>query len=244
MVVIYALEKYILGIEVEITNVLMSFLYGGDIVDNGWFIMVIILLYELFYLSALYAPERVCSATLFFTITYMIVACASGMNPWWFITCLAFPMGLFLGRYKNIIDGKFEKNYYRTTFALVAIFILTLYIGYSLNTKGSLLYNIVDHKYFANLFLTPMHNIFFICAIVSTMMKISLEIKVFKWLSALYFEIYVLQGMVFNMQRNPLWNLDSDYLFFLNSLVFTIIFAMCVHPVFTFIMNSIKKSSN
>lgn len=59
LVILYIIEKYILGIEVTCDNILMSLTYGGDIVENGWYLLCIILFYELFYISARFNHKHI-----------------------------------------------------------------------------------------------------------------------------------------------------------------------------------------
>ena len=40
--------------EVTWCNMFLSLSYGGDVVDNGWYLLCIIVFYELFYISAIF----------------------------------------------------------------------------------------------------------------------------------------------------------------------------------------------
>lgn len=42
LVIVYVIEKFLFGVEVTFNNVLMSLTYGGDIVENGWYLLCII----------------------------------------------------------------------------------------------------------------------------------------------------------------------------------------------------------
>lgn len=240
LVIVYMIQKLALGLDATVSNVALSFIYGGDIIDNGWFLLVIILLYEIFYLSAKYARQRVCESVLLLTVLYMAVALVAGMSLWWYVTCTAFPIGIYFSKYKTQVDSFISSKYEYVSSILALVFVLTLYVGYSINANGTILYNIVEHKFLCNLILTPIHCLFFLCMIIVLMMKKSPESRTLQWFSTIYLEIYVLQGLVFNSFNNPMWNMESRYLFAFLSFILTILLARLCHPTFVTIMSNVK----
>ena len=50
-------------------------------------------------------------------------------------------------------------------------------------------------------------------------------------------EIYVLQGLVFILLRNNIWEVSNNYLFILLTIPFLFIFSYLFHPLFVKVMN-------
>lgn len=247
LVIVYVIEKFLFGVEVTFNNVLMSLTYGGDIVENGWYLLCIIIFYELFYLSARFSSTHICKCIFTLTIAYMSIAVCLGMSVWWYISSLAFPCGVLFGSYKLDVDKHVRKN--KTFFMVMSavLFIICFLSIYWLRIEdvdnGMCMHYIIS---IITLSLSVIHGLLACFLVVVLLMMfgryVNREGKVVNKLSTIYLEIYVMQGAAFLLLRNSIWNLNNDILFALISVMLTVVFALVIHPIFKIILSAIIVS--
>lgn len=73
---------------------------------------------------------------------------------------------------------------------------------------------------------------------------VSNEGRIINKLSVIYLEIYVMQWTAFLLLRNGKWRLDNDVVFALMSVIFTVVMALIIHPLFKKTTLAIKVKSN
>ena len=243
LVLMYATLKLLLHYEVTVSNFVLSFFYGGDIVEYGWYLPCIMLFYEVFYFSAKYCGRHIPEAVLGTTVLYMALCLLFNMPSFWYMSSLAFPCGVLFARYKPSIDIVIIPHY-----ALWLSLIVVLYLG-----CFALLYMVSvgimpDIIPGVRLSLTSALGLLFsimtVCALMATAPYLKRETFVSRHLCAIYLEIYVMQGFAFMLLRNERFSLDNDCLFIVSSIVLTLTFAALIHPVFKKLMNLVKVQNN
>lgn len=105
LVVFYAAQKILFGEEVTVPNIALSFFYGGNVVTFGWYLLCIMVFYELFYASAKFFGKHICLAITVMTLMYIALAMMLKMSGWWYMSCLTFPSGVIFAHYKKNIDA-------------------------------------------------------------------------------------------------------------------------------------------
>ena len=105
LVVIYCVQKMLLLDGVEIGNVLRTITFGGNVVDNGWYLQVILLFYIVFYFATKLTPKRVPLFCSTIVVIFVVVMIALKMPVHWYVSSLAYPCGILWSRYKIMIDG-------------------------------------------------------------------------------------------------------------------------------------------
>lgn len=245
LVLIYVLEKYAFGIEVSFENVLLSLTYGGDVVENGWYLLCIIVFYEIFYVSARFGLKHICRYVLALTVFYMLAALCLKMSIWWYISSLAFPCGVIFGTYKRNVDKTIRKHFVAVLFTsfilLLSCFVLLYWLG-----KNDA--NVTNFQHYmvsvSTLFLSAIHGILACFFVVLLLMLGGKYVNKGGWaidkLSTIYLEIYVMQGAAFLLLRNGIWHLDNDLTFVIMSVILTLALAFIIHPLFGTILLEVK----
>lgn len=233
LVVVYSVQKIILLNGVELGNMFRTISFGGNIVDNGWYLQVIVLFYVVFYVAIKFIPSRVpltCSALV---ATYVIVMLAFNMPSHWYVSSLAFPAGMYWSRYKATID-KFVFSHYQVSLLAASIAFVILFAMLFIKPFEGGIFTAVMLSF------SMTYGLFFSIMILIILMRVKLSGNVLSYFSDCFLEIYVLQGLVFTFLRNSYWTIDNPYLFAIGSLLITILIAKAAHPVFQIITNMYK----
>ena len=244
LVLMYAALKILLHSEVSVSNFVLSFFYGGDIVENGWYLLCIMLFYEVFYFSAKYSERHIPEAVLGTTILYMALCLLFNMSSWWYISSLAFPCGVLFARYKPSIEAVIIPHY-ALWMLLSAVSYLGCFALLYMMSVGIMPYDIIPGM---RLSLTSVHGLLFsimtVCALMVIAKYLKRETFVSRHLCTIYLEIYVMQGFAFMLLRNKRFSLDNDCLYIVSSIILTLTFAVLIHPVFKKLMTLVKVQNN
>lgn len=249
LVMIYVIEKSILGIEVTCDNILMSLTYGGDIVENGWYLLCIILFYELFYISARFSQKHICRCVFVLTVIYMLIAVCLRMSIWWYISSLAFPCGVMFASYKSKID-KIIRKHFTLIFAIIIFLLISCFLSLNLFRIHDVNVSVFLHYIISifTLFLSAIHGLLACFLVVLLLQKGGKYINkggiAINTFSTIYLEIYVMQGAAFLLLRNGIWRLDNDVAFALMSVLLTVVMALIIHPLFKKTLLVIKVKNN
>lgn len=243
LVVFYAAQKILFGEEVTVPNIALSFFYGGNVVTFGWYLLCIMVFYELFYASAKFFGKHICLAITVMTLMYIALAMMLKMSGWWYMSCLAFPSGVIFAHYKKDIDAVICHHT-----ALVLFLGLLLYLGsffflFAADGEHSCLANI-PHSLLLRRLVISVHGVFFVLVVIGGLIWLGnarvLSSGVAKKLSLIYLEIYVMQGFVFALLRNSWWSVDNDCLYAVFSVLLTLALATAMRPVFQKIISWVK----
>ena len=242
LVVVYATLKTLLGIEVTTCNIVLSFFYGGDIVTNGWFLLVIMLFYEMFYLAAKYFSKSVCMTVSILTLAYIGISVLLKMPGWWHMSCLAFPCGLLFSKYKQKIDIALSRHHLILMTIIALLFLGSFSFMYETSCNPSFVQRI-PHFDFVHKCFSATRGVFFSCLVVCLLNKagtwLKAESPISHCLSSIYLETYVLQGIAIHMVRNA-WNINDNYTAAIAIFILTLLLAVTMHPLFKQIISAVK----
>lgn len=221
----------------------MSLFYGGCIVPFGWYLLCIMVLYELFYLGAKFGGRHVCWIVLLLTMLYMAVARGIDMPSYWYSSCLAFPCGVFFRQYKSNIDHLSHQRHVIFFILGLILFVGSVVFLHVIGGEDSSLAKVAIFRFLRYPALM-IHGIFFVIMVVGGLMLRGSQAHaasfITKRLSAIYLEIYVMQGLAMAVLRNPRWRLDNDCLFAVCSIVLTLALAAAIRPLFLKIISWVK----
>ena len=228
--------------DVTIENVLLSFFYGGDIVTYGWYLLVIMIFYQIFYVGAKWCKSHICLAVSALTLIYIGIAIMLDMSSWWYMSCLAFPGGIIFAQYKHKFDYAFCHCRFVFIPVVIVLYLCCFAFSYMAGDDASFLHRI---PYFAMLrrCFTAFHGVTFCFLTVGALMLIGKSIRtdfmITRRLSSIYLEIYVMQGFALYMVRNA-WGISNEYTMAAAMFVLTLLLAITIHPVFKKIISLVK----
>ena len=240
LVLVYCLEKIFLDFDLNVKDIFLSFFYGGTIVENGWYLLCIMIFYQFFFLAARFSPKNIAFGILVLTLLYIILAFR--MPKWYIISSLAFPSGVIFYYYSEKITDLLNRRYSFVMLASTLIFLCCSCSIYFIT--GDIL---LSSRYLGllKLCMELIYGVTFsglvVIILAQTHKRLNAQFILTNTLSKISLEIYVMQGFAFCLLRNPKWHLSNDILFALSSIIITLVLAYTVNPILQKITLYIKK---
>lgn len=229
---IYAAERIIMGNYFSLKEFGQSFLFGRTIVQNGWFLQAIILVYFMYYIT--YRLNFIKSRWLklgMLLVGYVILCLMLNTSITYYESILAFPLGIYIAQNREVVYGwlfgKFRIIKYLITFTLFSV---TLIVG-SLDLLG---------KNFSVIF-KMMCVVFFTLLVITLSNLISFENIGTKFLGKIFCEIYIIQGLFISLFHSTYIYIKNEWLYLIVVCCITVAVSWIVHPFFTKIMKSVRN---
>lgn len=218
---IYWLYSALSGNPYSIGEVLLSLINGFPIVDYSWYLLAILLMYVLFYISTrLFPPES--KGLLFFHVAFALVwvpFCRSiGYEFYWYYSIIAFSAGIFWAMEEKKLLPPMQKHYF------------PLLIGSLLVFGGCLIAAIkttVGIEVVVPFFWGTCCG--FLAFLLLVLMKFSFGNRILLFLGELSFEIYGLQGLFIRLFRNETLWIQNDTLWCMAVILSTVAGAWLLH---------------
>lgn len=212
-------ENVFLGIRYRSTEVILSFTGWTSIGNSNWYMFVTFVLYIVFYFSfrVFGKKGKLVALTAYTTMCMALVGVLYiTKESWWYNTLLCFPTGMWYAVLKKRIDDFVFKN----------------------SKNYMLVFALAIASFFITYLLKKWHGVFFVLYAISfsmltaiITMKLTFNNKFLAFVGEHVFSIYILQRLVFRFFQNV--GLDkSPYLFFVISLIFTILLAVVYDNMF------------
>ena len=149
---------------------------------GGWYIVVLIIMYILFYVS--FRQDKINRLVLFFLLFSAVFAAFFIFDKTlWLRSLLSFPIGILWCKYKDKIDEFFKKHYSLMFFVCILVFVIFVVVRLFSELKNlTLAFNLSS-------ILTSS---FFTLIVIISLKKISLNNKVLVFLGKISNEIYLL----------------------------------------------------
>jgi membrane-bound acyltransferase YfiQ involved in biofilm formation len=176
-----------------------------------WYIIATLYLYLAFYIAFKYFKAKHSLVVLtFLTLLYVVFCKYLHVGIWWYNTALCFPVGAYLSYKKDLIIN-FIKNNYIKTFTVSLVGCMITFISFIHPLKGQLIWNVA-------------FTMFFSIFVISAMLKINLNSKVYKFLGEISYEMYLTHMMLLFIYFKlvHLSGSYSVYLFLLGSIILSI----------------------
>lgn len=249
---------YLLTGQLTPRKIFNSLVEGEPVVRFSWYMLAIISLYVVFYLSAKFLKKKKMINIAVFggTILYCIVINnILGFNNWWVNSCFAFFIGIYWASYKEKYAITLKDKNKIIRYAIMLSIILFAIIGIQFFTSGYAIMDIINDTDLADDIMRepiPVINMNIICiallfVLFTILEKMRLNDKVFTFLGNISFEIYLYHGLVMYLLRNPCFYCRIDYLYVILVIGLSIILAKLMNiannKIYNFYMNKVEKES-
>ena len=256
--IIFTGLAYLLTRQLTPRKIFNSLVEGEPIVRFSWYVLAIIILYVVFYLSAKFLKKKKMINIAVFggTILYCIVVNnVLGFNNWWVNSCFAFFIGIFWASYKERYAITLKDKNKIIRYAIILLIILFVIIGFQFFTSEYAAMDIINNTNLADDIMKqpiPVINMNIICIILLFMLfnileKVRLNDKVFTFLGNISFEIYLYHGLVMYLLRNPCYYCRIDYIYAILVIGLSIILAKFMNvannKIYAFYLSKIEKKS-
>ena len=256
--IIFTGLAYLLTRQLTPRKIFNSLVEGEPIVRFSWYVLAIIILYIVFYLSAKFLKKKKMINIAVFggTILYCIVVNnVLGFNNWWVNSCFAFFIGIFWASYKERYAITLKDKNKIIRYAIILLIILFVIIGFQFFTSEYAAMDIINNTNLADDIMKqpiPVINMNIICIILLFMLfnileKVRLNDKVFTFLGNISFEIYLYHGLIMYLLRNPCYYCRIDYIYAILVIGLSIILAKFMNvannKIYAFYLSKIEKKS-
>lgn len=227
---IYYFTYELLGRDMTLKSVIENFVYAGrPIIENSWYVLVIILLYFSYYF--LYNKTKKIDRVLvgIFGVCFLMIVLIRYLMHWqeyWYNATLCFPIGMAICLYSNIIRKILEKHYW-------------LILCISLMLEIAILF--VKKMGVKSIWIEIIGLILFVICIFILIMKIEYKGCIWKKISTISLELYLVHRLVYTVLRSEMVYIKSDLLFVFFTLVISIIVAYILKKIEDRIYYIIKK---
>ena len=210
---------------------IQSFFFGNTVIKFGWFLQAIVVIYLLFYISARIStkvahtnPEAALCILMTFALSLYMGGCLiMNLSDTWYETVLAFLAGMLIAANKPVVDMILATKW-RTIWILTIL--LFAFAFCFLFRRASFVPELP--AMILKMITSPL---FVLCWIPVMRLK-SLANPFTAFLSKLFLEIYICQGLAFLLLSNKYWNLEG-WSFFFSVFPLTILMAWTVKPLTT-----------
>ena len=256
--IIFTILTYLLTRQLSLRKIFNSLVEGEPVVRFSWYVLAIIILYIVFYLSAKFLKKKKMMNIAVFggTILYCIVVNnILGFNNWWVNSCFAFFIGIYWASYKEKYAITLKDKNKIIRYAIMLSIILFAIIGIQFFTSGYAIMDIINDTDLADDIMRepiPVINMNIICiallfVLFTILEKMRLNDKVFTFLGNISFEIYLYHGLVMYLLRNPCFYCRVDYLYAILVIGLSIILAKLMNiannKIYNFYLNKVEKES-
>lgn len=256
--IIFTILVYLLTGQLTPRKIFNSLVEGEPVVRFSWYMLAIISLYVVFYLSAKFLKKKKMINIAVFggTILYCIVVNnILGFNNWWVNSCFAFFIGIYWASYKEKYAITLKDKNKIIRYAIMLSIILFAIIGIQFFTSGYAIMDIINDTDLADDIMRepiPVINMNIICiallfVLFTILEKMRLNDKVFTFLGNISFEIYLYHGLVMYLLRNPCFYCRVDYLYAILVIGLSIILAKLMNiannKIYNFYLNKVEKES-
>ena len=171
----------------SIPTILLSFTAWQSVGNSNWYILAILVLYALSYISGLMTSQDSLKTIIFVSVgcyVYVVVLILCGKGSWYYNTIFCYPLGMLFGEYEQKVRMLLEKT---DTYLMIVVGCATAF-------AVSYLYTLKCHGVIW-LVMVELRGIFFVLFVVLATSRIKIGNPVLHWLGKHTFEIYILQRL-------------------------------------------------
>lgn len=218
-----AYNRFIFKEHVDASRILQSITLGDTVVEYGWYLHAILLIYVLFFLICRFVgkPKSGMMVHLVLIALYVIICVLLNSNTIYYEFLLAFFLTTIWYDQKVKIDKYCSERWLVCIGGTTLLFIVTLLMGNMMTSWGAVAFGI------------KMLSAMFFCAIVLMMlMKIKLPKNPLIWLGDRSLEIYVSQGIILKLFRSQHFYIQNPMLYTVICMGLTLLIAGLLHLIF------------
>lgn len=198
----------------------------------NWYIYALIVLYGIFYISYKFIPKRNIRFLVICCLTFLMtmVALYFRLGRSYYISEMAFPLGIAIYEYKDSIERGIDK-YNSLVFVFMTVILVVLFY-LTLKVDDYTFSDFILH----NLMLVPFY--FFVGITCRYMIFDNLVLRFLKKYS---FEIYLYQNIVFSYLKSRLPYINVIY--FILSILLTVVLSWVVNNIYIIIVAYFKEKT-
>jgi membrane-bound acyltransferase YfiQ involved in biofilm formation len=219
VVAIYSVVKYFYA-DISISYIFKSYFEGFPIANNSWFIVSILMLYFLFWLSFGVIKNWIPFAVVFTILFFWAIV--DNNFIYWSYPIVSFPLGMLWARYKKQIDDFIFKNYNKS---LIVILLLTLIFFF-----GEKLVKIQA----ISIVLFVLSIIFFTVLCMLVLMKLTLKNVLLDFVSVYSFEMYMIHGLYIFLFRENAFFVNHSGIYMFAMLAMTVVSSVILNKINSF----------
>ena len=197
----------------ELIELLM---HGETTLPYSWYVFSILLFYILFYMIA--AKRNVVIISFLCVFTYIVLTVSLSYERCWYISALAFPLGIFYCKYEKRICALWNVpvRYYVT----VPLCLLLTAVC------------VISKNEFCYLFAYMLIPIIIVCLCA----KIQIYNRNMQWISNVSYEIYLCEGISMTLLRGNYLFIKSDLLYIIATFVLTFFMAYSIKKILHYLL--------
>ena len=215
-IVAFIIVDLLLGISVSVNQCMLSLIGWESVGNSNWYIFVILLCYIVTYVTLrLPLKKRAYWVGMSFALSVVsILVLAFFKENYWYNTILSYPLGFMYSTYKDTIEARLKKSYWKYAIILAVIFVLFYIL---LHNKSAIryqaCYNVVS--------------MLFALLVVMLTLKVRINNQPLRWVGTHLFPIYIYMRLPMIFMEHKIPSMVGTYpaLFILTSLAVTLLIA-------------------
>lgn len=243
--ILYFLSLYVL------TNLLFVVvrLLRGDIVSaydffihqpylgTTWYLIMLIVMYLVFWVGVKLKLQNYKLVGFIFLIILggSFALKVLGFHVMWYYSNLAFPVGVAIGYYKEIIDKILKKWWYLAFFACFIAFAF-FSLSHVLLAKINYKIDLIEAKHYSRMLST----VAFSLIVVTSLVHLKQFSKIWYFLGIYSLEIYLLHAPIYFLMRSNVLYIQNSALFIIASVLLTVLCSIPAKHFNTFIKSKLK----
>lgn len=225
-VFLYFIYNICSGNTIPLDRLITSFICVHKLIQNGWYLSVILTLYIIFYFVFRTKSNDKTKIILYSAVTLLYSICLMmQMGLTWYQGIFSMVLGMLWSYKKENIDVLLnnKKKYFCTILFLILSFLILLLVSKIVRGRvGNL--------------LTILISMTFVCAIIMFTKKIKITNKVTYKLGLISLEIYLLQGMFLTGFQGGIMNIENPIVYVVAVTAATLLSSIIMHPIIKFLM--------
>lgn len=234
LILFHSLVRFFITGQIWPKRMLMASVFLDNVIVYGWYLQAMFFLYAIFWIVMRFLPlQRIEIKACLITIAYLIIifVVLKDNKMLYCESVLGFPLGLLWCEYKDKIDKFISgRKYFVFWFLSFGAFCVFLLLG-NLNVLNIYLKNI------AKIISAPLFVAFVLLLVKPFNIKNALTEK----LGVISFETYVFQSIFLNLFLSRFIYIENFVLYFIASLVCTVLFSLLMHKFFEKLSKIIKN---
>ena len=237
LIIIFAfwLMYFVSGRVFSLKDIGLTFIGGKPFVPYSWYILCIIIFYIVYWLLMLICKKRyfpmILGAAAWY-ILYCAVCIKLDYGSWWYNTALLPVIGMFWATYEKKLVDFIKKSYFIITPVIIVSF-AALFVSYNR------IMELVKIPAVSSVLKLPTA-VLFVLGVILLSMKFSIGNKVLGFLGEISLEMYISQGLIFNILRGKFIYIKNELLFCAASIVVIIAFSVVFRVSCKFVLKKYR----
>ena len=183
-VCLFLILNLFMGKVYSIPTILLSFTAWQSVGNSNWYILAILVLYALSYISGLMISLKTIIFVSVGCCVYIVVLILCGRGSWYYNTIFCYPLGMLFGEYEQKVQMLLEKT---DTYLMIVVGCVVAFLA-------TYLCAIKCHGVIWLVMVELRGNMFVLLVVLATS-RIKIGNPMLNWLGKHTFEIYILQRL-------------------------------------------------